>query len=535
MSVRRRFSVVFLSFLITFITLSSAIQDLILQSTHVKVILPFSTLTSGYFDVLYDDKAWYHSQDIFVRHQQHEYSTLDQSLYVQSPESVHIEHHADSLGKYEEVVLPFSSKNQPKEVLMLAKIRLYADDFIVFEQFFPHQLTQTASPSGADDIITSFPSFVIAKDDEGVGFAQWISWFYENLNTTSTATATRIVDQHHRKTLVAPGFTSPQLAEWNDNTVLLGGVGGSGVNLVFDETGRNTATMSAFSNPMVISHISPEVGTLKYGIMGNVTNIPAQYSIQMLLSFHNEGINEGIVKWGQILRQKYQKLDANHARSKDITLQYLGYTTDNGAYYYYHTEDNKTYEDTILDLYQYAKKESIPYKYILLDSWWYYKGSNGGVSDWSAQPELFPKGLSYLFEQTSWYVQAHNRYWALDNVYSKDQHGKYNFISDYVKNGSVPMDPRFWKKALLSIPSKEWGLKVYEQDWLFNEFFQYVSAMLEDVHVAKLWLTQMASGAKENNLTIQYCMPFIRHLLQSVEFDVVTQARASDDYVVSSY
>ncbi len=59
--------------------------------------------------------------------------------------------------------------------------------------------------------------------------------------------------------------------------------------------------------------------------------------------------------------------------------------------------------------------------------------------------------------------------------------------------------------------------------------------MLEDVHDAKLWLTQMASGAKENNLTIQYCMPFIRHLLQSVEFDVVTQARASDDYVVSPY
>ena len=126
-----------------------------------------------------------------------------------------------------------------------SKIRLYADDFIVFEQFFPHQLTQTASPSGADDIITSFPSFGIAKVDEGVGFAQWIGWFYENLNTASTATGTRIVDQHHRKTLVAPGVTFPQIAEWSDNTLLLGGVGGSGVNLVFDETGPNTATMSA--------------------------------------------------------------------------------------------------------------------------------------------------------------------------------------------------------------------------------------------------------------------------------------------------
>ena len=34
---------------------------------------------------------------------------------------------------------------------------------------------------------------------------------------------------------------------------------------------------------------------------------------------------------------------------------------------------------------------------------------------------------------------------------------------------------------------------------------------------------------------IQYCMPYIRQLLQSVEVQVVTQARASDDYVVSPY
>jgi alpha-glucosidase (family GH31 glycosyl hydrolase) len=41
-----------------------------------------------------------------------------------------------------------------------------------------------------------------------------------------------------------------------------------------------------------------------------------------------------------------------------------------GAYYYYQTEPNKNYEDTLLDVYDYAQKESIPYHYILLDSWW---------------------------------------------------------------------------------------------------------------------------------------------------------------------
>ena len=41
---------------------------------------------------------------------------------------------------------------------------------------------------------------------------------------------------------------------------------------------------------------------------------------------------------------------------------------------------------------------------------------------------------------------------------------------------------------------------------------------------------QMGEGARKAGLTIQYCMPYARHLLQSVEIPVVTQARASDDY-----
>ncbi len=40
------------------------------------------------------------------------------------------------------------------------------------------------------------------------------------------------------------------------------------------------------------------------------------------------------------------------------------------SYYYYQTEPNKTYEDTLLDVHAYAQAERIPYRYILLDSWW---------------------------------------------------------------------------------------------------------------------------------------------------------------------
>jgi hypothetical protein len=76
------------------------------------------------------------------------------------------------------------------------------------------------------------------------------------------------------------------------------------------------------------------------------------------------------------------------------------------------------------------------------------------------------------------------------------------FIVYNVKNWSVPMDPNFWID-LFKDSRSSWGLVVYEQDWLFNEFYEYVSQMLEDPLLGKLWLHQMAVGAKANSLTIQ--------------------------------
>ena len=58
---------------------------------------------------------------------------------------------------------------------------------------------------------------------------------------------------------------------------------------------------------------------------------------------------------------------------------------------------------------------------------------------------------------------------------------------------------------------------------LFNEFMEKVGAVLESATLARTWLMQMGEGARKAGLTIQYCMPYARHLLQSVEIPVVTQ------------
>jgi hypothetical protein len=134
-----------------------------------------------------------------------------------------------------------------------------------------------------------------------------------------------------------------------------------------------------------------------------------------------------------------------------------------------------------------------------------------------------------VHRNTKWLVQGHNRYWAADTVYAYQNGGDYDFIIDLVKNGSIPTEQRFWDDLFSGLYTN-WGLRVYEQDWLFNEFYQYVGEMLESVSLGRHWLLQMNNAAIKNGLTIQYCMPHVRHILQSLEAHAVTQARASDDY-----
>ena len=216
----------------------------------------------------------------------------------------------------------------------------------------------------------------------------------------------------------------------------------------------------------------------------------------------------------------------------DYTTQWLGFSTDNGAFYYYYTEKlpngtDATYEKTLLDLHAYAEKEQIPYKYVLLDSWWYKHGSGDGVQEWDATKATFPSGLGDFQKKTGWKFQMHNRMWSADNIYAKQNGGKYDFIMEEGNVLTIPDDQSLWDDLIANKTSV--GLVTYEQDWMYNEF-NSLNATLQDQGLARKWLMQMGEGAKKSNVAIQYCMEYARFILQTVEIDAVTQVRASDDY-----
>lgn len=129
-------------------------------------------------------------------------------------------------------------------------------------------------------------------------------------------------------------------------------------------------------------------------------------------------------------------------------------------------------------------------------------------------------------------VQAHNRYWSGHAVYARQNGGKYLFLIDEDTGHSLPLEQAFWDELLGR--KARWGLRVYEQDWLKHQMDEKTPALMQSVHLADMWLTQMARAAEKNGLTIQYCMAYMRFLLQAVLYPSVTQTRASGDYLDDS-
>lgn len=299
---------------------------------------------------------------------------------------------------------------------------------------------------------------------------------------------------------------------------------------VFDKEMKNSLIISPLNTfmssslsvfPFGLDKVTPAFGL---GIVPDVDSVPEGYVMETIV-VAGQNVTETMAEWGRLLRSRYKKTDKY--RIADPSINYLGYYTDNGACYYYDTGVYDNYEDTIIAVKKSSIDNSIPYRYLQLDSWWYYKGMVGGVKNWTARPDIFPHGIRYVSNLTDWNIVAHNRYWSNNTDYAKQNGGKFDFILD--SNGyALPNDSAFWK-YLLSNAKDNWNLMVYEQDWLDDEY-RSLNELQSVLNLGEVWLNSMGEAAMEVGVTIQYCMPWTRHILQSLSNPAVTQIRVSDDY-----
>ncbi|XP_041369874.1 uncharacterized protein LOC121383842 [Gigantopelta aegis] len=437
--------------------------------------------------------AWLYSAPTFFFANNKLYSTEDGSLT--SDKETTMTSGMDKLGPWQSISIHYSAGSSK----IIATMKTYQTPLlplIIFRQTYVNGANATRAGT-TNQTIGGYPSFLVQEANITLGYLSFGGDMF--------------------------GDISKRMGIWKPGTDLRDGMTGSGPLAVFDEEGR-TLVFVPLKNFMSASMWHDQTTScVSWGIMGGVDSVPAGFEHETLVYYSPDGINEAFRDLGYIMRFLYRK--TSYFRQLDLSLNYLGYWTDNGAYYYYNTEANKTYEETIIDIKTYTDQINLPIKYFQVDSWWYYKGPNNGVTLWEPMPEVFPRGLKFLQKKLGVPIVAHNRYWSTESNYSKVNGGNFTFIEG--KRMSLPNDPTFWNYLLGR--GKQWDLIVYEQDWL-NVQLLGLADLQTNLNLGRNWLQRMAEAAEWHDLRIQYCMALSRHALQSIEFPVVTQARVSTDY-----
>ncbi|KAK7098686.1 uncharacterized protein [Littorina saxatilis] len=442
------------------------------------------------FTFTQEGKSWLQSAPAFLYTEGKRFSAEDGSLKLDHRET---ESGADKMGTWTSQCFVYMAGSRSWKLCAKAW-QDPAWPAVVFQQHFINGTDGSAHDT--DSVISGFPSFQIQSEDNGFGFLGYQGCMF--------------------------GDTNSKIGSWTQKGQgLTGGILGGPV-AIFDQN-HGVCIMAPFSEFMSTSRAVDGNGRVSWGVMGGVISVPTGFVQQSIVYCGNTGINQVFSDWGRFMRTYYNKDDTY--RKTDLTVNYLGFYTDNGAYYYHTTEPNKNYEDTILEIKEYIDSMAIPYRYVQYDDWFYPRGPKRGTVTWEPTPAVSPHGFQYIYNITKLPVAAQNMYWSSKTTYAKANGGKYDFIVETDK--AIPQDLTFWMDLLKG--ARLWGLVMYEQDFLDQEFYT-MNATQSTVDVAKTWLMQMGQAARATGLTIQYCMSNPRHAMQSLEIPVVTQARVSGDY-----
>ena len=505
-----------------------------------------STLSLGaHGEIEVNGKAWFHAGNVSVTVGGTTYSTSDASLTPVGAPTESSGH--DGFGAFTSKAQRWTAGTTP----YTTSTRIYADRFAIFEQSWPNGASGTniTQLEGSSIVSSCYPSIDPRPvGDATLGYVSWEGRAFLEGSKGGTWDGSGgppgpgmgdgggpflVFDEMMSDSLVfAPAS--------NFMTVSAGMSKAPGASSIVDANAQGANVVAhdetrRFAHPGagMLSEATPAPasdGSFCFGLDAPVESVPAGYSLETIVHL-GTGVNAAMKEWGTTMLDKYKTV-----RPADFASEWLGFSTDNGAYYYYGwhptatTPDYSNYEDALTGVHGYAAKEDIPYKHVLLDSWWYTKGEAGGVKEWDATGSTFPHGLRAFATTTGWRFMMHNRHWSDDNVYGSKNGGKYAFV--YTPNGSqmaMPTEQALWDDLMANKTQGGVPLSVYEQDWLYNEW-QGVAEARASPTLSRQWLMQMGAGAAKVNTTIQYCMSLARNILQTIEIPSVTTFRASDDY-----
>lgn len=285
---------------------------------------------------------------------------------------------------------------------------------------------------------------------------------------------------------------------------------------MFFDSKANTFILSPASDFMITSTTKATDGSISSGITSVITTLPQGFSHKTFLVI-GQGINNISGIWGRAMTDLQGKI--RPANDTDVTLNTLGYWTDGGSAYYYTYNPTLGYAGTLLGVKKSFSQENIPLGYMELDGWWYPKGATdqwnvhqGGIYTYTADPTLFPNGLSSFQQQLGIPL--------ITQAKGIDPSSPYRSV--FTMSNNVSTDPKYWNQIAGYLKSS--GVVMYEQDFLSNQALPATN--LTDPNA---FMNNMASSMAANGITVQYSMDLPRHVLQSSMYNNATFIRVSGD------
>lgn len=276
------------------------------------------------------------------------------------------------------------------------------------------------------------------------------------------------------------------------------------------------------------------------GLSGEITEVPVGFSHETIM-VAGTGVTETMDHYGVLMR-------AAHTTRKvaDRAVSKVGYWTDNGAYYYgdaypqHNGVPGNMTDDFNLTCCTKTKlmaaktaldADHVPIAYLQLDDWWYHGphpalnpvGGVKCVSKWELPADTYPGGLRSLRSLYDAPFLLYGPYFCANNQWNQtlyprgadagvpppeDSHAFYTKVFEYAHaHGAVGYEVDFMSNLFISVP----------------EFRRTLDA-------ATGWQSGLNTAALETTTPVQWCMMQPSDLLNSVQFDAVTNGRASMDY-----
>ena len=283
------------------------------------------------------------------------------------------------------------------------------------------------------------------------------------------------------------------------------------------------------------------------GTSGRISQLPKGYQ-QSILLFQSEneqgGITGTLSDWGSAMQQS-RKPAKGPFKLPDVTLEKIGYQTDNGAMYCFCPDQNCSH--TLLHVVHDLKEQGLSMGYLSFQGSGASSG-RGSAAPWCVNTWGIDGGLSnqYPLDLTSFQkalgipLQLYAPYFCPDSPYfdSPEHASKWKSVSsdtslpgcnDYAFEDVHPDQSREFYDWFFGRGIEKAGMTSFEPDFM-NQNYNCVPEFIQNATAAETWQQGMAEAALARNITLQWCYASPTDVLASLDMPALTNFRVSFDF-----